>query len=162
MAQIPSKHYKALKIINENLAGKNINWAITGSVSMVLQGMSLEVHDIDLQADKAGVYSIEKALESYVVKPIYLRESLQICSYSGVLEIEGVQVEIIGAIKKRLNNGNWSEPINPAKCRKQITYKNLEFPVISLDHEYEAYQHMGRLEKAARIRAFLDSQQNNQ
>jgi hypothetical protein len=159
MTDIPEKHYKALKIINENLTGKNINWAITGSVGMVLQGMSMEVHDIDLQADKAGVYAIEEALASYSIKPVYLRESLLTFSYYGVLEIEGIQVEIIGAIQKKVDNGDWEEPVDPEEFCLQVSYKDLTLPVMSLEHEYEAYQIMGRLEKAARIRAFLDSQQ---
>ena len=36
-----------------------INWVITGSLGMILQGMDLEIHDIDIQTDQRGAYAIE-------------------------------------------------------------------------------------------------------
>ena len=157
MVKIPESHYKALCTITEALSNKNINWAITGSVGMVLQGMQMDVHDIDLQADKAGVYAIEKALAPYIVKPVSERESLIARSCFGVLEINGVQVEIIGAIQKRITGNGWEKPVDPADYRLWVKYDNLVLPVLSLEHEYEAYSQMGRIEKAAKIRAFIDT-----
>lgn len=60
---LPGKFETALQIILEQLIGLPEAWALTGSVGMALQGMPLQVHDIDLQTSPLGVIQIQQRLE---------------------------------------------------------------------------------------------------
>jgi hypothetical protein len=46
------KHLSALRKIYTELEGQPINWVITGSLGCALQGVKVEVHDIDIQTDR--------------------------------------------------------------------------------------------------------------
>ena len=134
----------------------SVDWAVTGSLGMALQGMDLPVHDIDLQTDEAGAYEIELRLAEFVVDPVRYKESTGMRSHLGRLEIDGIQVEIMGAIQKRLADGSWEPPVQVAAHRRWVERQGLRVPVLSLEYECEAYRLMGRLERAERIQKWLD------
>lgn len=152
---LPPSFLPPLRRIYQHLQGADIRWAITGSVSMVLQGMALEPNDIDLQADSDGAYVIQDALLEYITQPIYWRESAQVRSHFGALEIDGVKVEVMGDVEKRLPNGLWTPPPDLTTVITHVTYADMRLPVIDLQYEYEAYRLMGREAKAQAIYAFL-------
>jgi len=84
---------------------------------MALQGVPVEVHDIDIQTDKDGVYEIERCLAEFVIEPVRYSETERIRSHLGMLEIDGIKVEIMGDIQKRLGNQGWEEPIKVERYR---------------------------------------------
>ena len=47
-------HFKVLEKIMNRLEDKPIIWVLTGSLGMALQGVPVQVHDIDIQTDKEG------------------------------------------------------------------------------------------------------------
>ncbi len=147
---------KPLRLIASRLAGQPVNWALTGSASFALQGMDLQVHDLDLQSDANGAYEIERLMLEYRAEPVAYRVSERIRSHFGALEIDGVRVEIMGGLQKLLEDGRWEEPVDPARHRLFVPLEGLQIPVLSLDYEAQAYSRMGRLERAAQIRAFLN------
>ena len=51
---IEMQYLKTLRKIHTRLEDNKINWVVTGSLGMALQGMDVEVHDIDIQTDKDG------------------------------------------------------------------------------------------------------------
>jgi len=132
-----------------------INWAVTGSLGLALQGMDVDVHDIDIQTDKSGAYDIENRLSQHVVRNVEFSTSEKICSYFGELSIDGIKVEIMGDIQKRLPDGIWEDPIDICSNRCFIEYDGLSIPVISLEYECEAYDRLGRTEKADQVRKYL-------
>lgn len=123
---------------------------------MALQGVPVEVHDIDLQTDREGAYTIERLMSACVVSPVRYLESERIRSHLGALEIEGVRVEIIGAVCKRLENDDWEEPVDVTLHRHWVEAAGMRAPVLSLAYECEAYRRLGRLEKAELLRVWLD------
>lgn len=123
---------------------------------MALQGMDIEVHDIDIQTSLPGVYEIEGYFPEFVVKPVQYVASERIRSHLGALEIEGVKVEIIGAIQKLVDGEVWDEPVNVEQYRHWISFEGMQVPVMSLEHEYQAYLRMGRVEKAEKIKDWLE------
>jgi hypothetical protein len=155
---IPAAHLHTLRMIVNCLKGKPINWTLTGSVGMALQGMPLEVHDIDIQTDKGGAYEIEGCLTEYVVKPVCYCESERIRSHLGMLEINGIQVEIMGGIQKRCENQAWEEPVRVELYRLWLDIERMQVPVLSLEYEYQAYLKLGRIEKAGKLRDWLQKQ----
>ena len=132
-----------------------INWVVTGSLGMVLQGMDIEVHDIDLQTDKEGAYEIERRFSKYVVNPVCFSTSGRIRSHFGALEIDSIRVEIMGDIQKRLDNQAWEEPVKVESHRCWVVIDEMQIPVLSLDYEYQAYLKLGRNEKAEMLRKWL-------
>jgi hypothetical protein len=122
---------------------------------MALQGIPVEVHDIDIQTDKDGAYEIENCFAEYVVQPVRYSESERIRSHLGVLEIDGIRVEIMGDIQKHLGNQTWEEPVKVERYRHWVEVGGMLIPVLSLEYEYQAYLKLGRVEKAEMLRSWL-------
>ena len=149
-------HLAVLGLICRRLAGADVLWALTGSLSFALQGVNLIAHDIDLQTDQAGAYEIERRLAAYVTCPVAFRESDQIRSHFGALTIDGLPVEIMGDIQKRNSDGSWEPPVDLALHRQVITVGEMAVPVLSLAYEAEAYLKLGRIERANQLRAYIE------
>lgn len=154
---LPKEFETALHLILERLNGLPEAWALTGSVGMVLQGMPLEVHDIDLQTSPLGAVQIQQRLEAWMSAAVRQVDSPNMRSLLGKAVLQGVEVEIIGGMQKRLENGEWEEPVNVAEHRRWVKWQGWNVPVLELEYEVEAYRRMGRLEKAEKIRRWLDS-----
>ena len=136
-------------------ARKPINWAVTGSLGMVLHGMQMEIHDIDLQTDKEGAFEIERRLVNSLVKIVHFRASERIRSYFGVFEISGIKIEVMGDMQLMAADRTWGKPVAIETCRDWVDLNEMHIPVITLEHEAEAYQLYGRTEKAEMIKNFL-------
>jgi hypothetical protein len=152
---IPVQYLQVLKKIVVCLKDISINWVVTGSVGMALQGMPLEVHDIDLQTDKDGAYEIERLFAESVVNPVRNIESDHIRSHLGKFEIAGIQVEVMGDIQKRLENQSWEEPVRVESYRQWVEIDGVQVPVLSLEYEYQAYLRLGKTSQAEKIYAWL-------
>jgi len=152
---LATRHLEVLRKIVTRLQDTPINWVVTGSLGMALQGVPVEVHDIDIQTDRSGVYEIERLLAEYVVEPVRYSESEWIRSHLGRLEIDGVKVEIMGDIQKHLDNQGWEEPVKVEHHRRWVEVNGMRIPVLSLAYEYQAYLKLGRVEKAEILRRWL-------
>jgi hypothetical protein len=155
---IESRHLNTLRKLYALLEDCQITWVVTGSLGMALQGMDIEVHDIDLQTDKNGAYEMERLFSKYVVKPVTFSASERICSHFGILELDGVKVEIMGDIQKRQNGQEWEKPIHLECYRQWIEIQGMQIPVLALEYEYQAYLKLGRFEKAEMLRTWLQKQ----
>jgi hypothetical protein len=155
---IPAKFLPAVRTIHAALLESQVDWAVTGSLGMALQGMDLPINDIDIQTDEDGAYEVERRLAQYVVVPVLYKASERMRSRLGKLNVEGIQVEILGGIQKRLQDGDWEPPVQVAQHRLWVEVDGLSIPVLTLEYEYQAYKLMGRDEKAAKIRQWLDKQ----
>lgn len=153
---IESRLIKVLHKLHNHLNTDEVDWVVTGSLGFALHGMDVEVHDIDIQTDKAGAYEIERRFLPYVIRNIEFSSSERIHSYFGELNIDGVKVEIMGDIQKRLADGTWEDKIDVCNKRRFINYQGLSVPVMSLEYECEAYNKLGRTDKADQIRRYLE------
>lgn len=149
------KYLRVLKEIVNRLKDKPISWVLTGSFGMALQGVPVQVHDIDIQTDKDGAFKIEYCLAEYVVKPVCYSESNRIRSHLGMFEIDGIKVEVMGNIQKRLDDLRWEEPIKVERYRRWIEVDGMQIPVLSLEYEHQPYLKLGRVEKAEMLRNWL-------
>lgn len=155
---VEEKYLEVLRMICSRLEENGINWALTGSLGMALQGVNVEIHDIDLQTDKRGAYEIEKCLKEYIVKPVRFSEPGRIRSHYGAFEINGVTVEVMGALQKRLEDGKWEEPVNIEDHKHWIIVDEIKVPVLSLAYEYQAYRILGREDKARILKQWLQNE----
>ncbi len=121
---------------------------------MALQGVPVDVHDIDIQTDSRGAYEFEKRLAEFVVCPVRYVVSERIRSHLGELEVLGLKVEIMGDIEK-LVEGAWEAPVEVSRYRCWALLGRLKVPVLSLEYEHQAYLKLGRNEKAELLRQWL-------
>jgi len=152
---IESRFLSVLHKIHTRLTDCKIPWAVTGSLGMALQGMEIEVHDIDIQTDKLGAYKIERRFSEFVVEPVHFSASERIRSHFGALEMDGVRIEIMGDIQKLLHNQEWEHPVKVEQHQCWAGVEGMQIPVLSMQYEYQAYLKMGRTEKAEKLKKWL-------
>jgi len=152
---IETQYLNVLRKIYNRLIDIHVNWVITGSLGMALQGMDVKVHDIDIQTDKDGAYNLERIFREYQVKPVSYSQSERIRSYLGMLEIDGIKIEIMGDIQKLLDDNMWEKPVKVENHRCWVENYKMRIPVLSMEYEYQAYLKLGRNEKAEMIRKWL-------
>ena len=148
-------YLNVLRKIYARLINTDINWVVTGSLSFALQGIALEPHDIDLQTAEAGAYAIERCFSEFVVRKVVFSSSEKMRSHFGALSIDGIQVEIMGDISKRLKDGSWEEPVNLERYKRLIMVEDMHIPVLSLEYEYHAYLKLGRIQKVQMLKQAL-------
>lgn len=152
---IKKEHLKVLRKIWAQLEDSGKNWAITGSLGLALQGVETDVHDIDIQTDKQGAYEIERRFRAHVTRKVAFASTAKIQSYFGRLMIDGIEVEIMGDVRKRRVDGSWNQAPNMMSCKHFVDFEGMRIPIMSLEHELAAYLSLGRIEKAEAIRKQL-------
>ncbi|MDR1705161.1 MAG: hypothetical protein LBS19_10840 [Clostridiales bacterium] len=153
---LSEKHESVLRILYNLFINEDMTWALTGSTAFCIQGMLLVPDDIDIQTDHAGAYRINELLKPYVKQPVSFSTSTSkhIRSHFGRFEIDGVLVEVMGDIQKKLYNG-WEKVTDLKPIIHFINYKGMKLPVLSLSYESAAYRKMGRVERAEEIDRFI-------
>ncbi len=142
--------------IHARLSNTDVNWVVTGSLGFALQGVPVQPNDIDLQTDKAGAYEIEHLFSDVVIRKVRFSTTERIKSHFGALQIDGIEVEIMGDIQKRGADGVWEEIVDPARYKRTVEIDGMLVPVLSLEYEYQAYLKFGRVERAKMLRKWLD------
>lgn len=154
MDRLPERHATALERF---LAGvPDVDWALTGSTSFALQDVPLDPDDIDGQTDERGVRAVEDAFSEHVTDSVEYVESEAMQSYLGALELDGVEVELIGELQKRDDDGGWADPVDVPDHREFVGWRGHEVLVLSLEYEAEAYERLGRDDRAAMLRDHVD------
>lgn len=154
---IEARFLSVLRQIVSRLADSATIWAIAGSLGLALQGIDVVVHDIDLQTDMPGAFEIERRFADSVIRPIAFSPSERVRSYLGALQIQDLTIEIIGDMQMRLDSGLWEDPVSVQDHLVWLERQGMQLPVMSLEHELEAYLQMGRGAKAQMIRDWLTS-----
>lgn len=92
---ISPAHLNVLRKLYARLNDAEVNWAVTGSLGLALQGLPLEPRDIDIQTDEAGAYKIERLFPESVTEKVRFSSAERVRSHFGALLIDGIKVEII-------------------------------------------------------------------
>lgn len=151
MLDLPAPHTKALELLMERIPPDEVFWVLTGSGGLRLQGVDVEVHDLDIQSDESGVYEIARRMERFVEQQPRMQEGKRLRSHLGALRVWGVQLELIGDIQHRKPDGAWDEPVNLLSIRRWIAWKTRSVPVLDLAYEARAYRLLGRQSKVEAI-----------
>ena len=155
--ELPVPHLSAVERLVELLPIDEINWALTGSVAHRLQGADVSCGDVDLQTDEAAAFEVERRLQSWLVEPVHHRQSPAIRSLFGRFRFVdlGVDIEVMGALQKSTAAGTWTPPTNPAAHRVIASCGRVRVPVLSLLYEADAYELIGRSERARLLRSHI-------
>ncbi len=149
---ISSTHLGVLRQLYIRLSNSDIEWYVVGSLGLALQGVPVEVHDIDISSDAAGAYEIERLFAEFVIRPVAFSATTWIASHFGALQIGEITVEIMGDVQLPRGDGTWERAGNREENKRFVTLEGMQIPVLSLQYEYQAYLKLGRLEKAEMLR----------
>ena len=155
---IGPKHLAVLHQIVSRLNAADLNWAVTASLSLALQGVPVDVHDIDLETDENGAYAVERIFSEFVTQAVRFCTAERIRSHFGALMIDGIKVDIMGGVQHRRTDGTWEDPTDWQSHRRLIEIDGMLVPVLSLEYEYEAYQKLGRTSKVELLGQWLHAQ----
>ncbi|WP_433629873.1 nucleotidyltransferase domain-containing protein [Halomicrococcus sp. NG-SE-24] len=148
MSALDERYLDALRTLSTTL-DDDVEWAVTGSTGFALQGVPLSPDDVDVQTTGDVVYEIAERFAEQVVDPVSFSESTAIRSHFGALELDGVRVELMGGVQKRRADGTWEPPVDVTEHRVFVDAGGVRVPVLSLRYEAEAYERLGRSERAA-------------
>lgn len=147
----------ALHALHGKLHGTPIAWVITGSLGLAVRGINVFVHDIDVQTDRFGAYEIERLFRDRVVRAVQFRESPRIRSHFGAIRLEEVEVEIMGDVQHRREDGEWELPPDLARLRDFARFGDIRVPTLPLEHELAAYRKLARRDKIEILERHLGS-----
>lgn len=149
------KILNALEVIAEALSGKNIEWAIIGSLSQFLQGLEIEPKDIDIISSREGAKTIQESLKEHLVEKLHYKETESYKAHYCAFNIKGVEVEVLGELVNKVPEGDlWTET-KKFSAKRNVFYNNLIIPVISLEQELCAQTRLGKKDRAQRIKQLL-------
>jgi len=118
-------------------------YAFRGTVSLVLQGLEMNVDDIDIVCDKETALSCNKILSRFLIERVAFRESPKFRSYFGKFSVNNVPVEVMGEWEIKDGKGKWSEPFNASE-RKKLTINDKDIFVTTIEEELLMFAKMGR------------------
>jgi hypothetical protein len=64
----------------------------------------------------------------------------------------------MGDVQTRRDDGAWEAPADPRRHTRLIEIGGLRLPVVSLHYAQAAYSRLGRVERAAMVREWLEGQ----
>lgn len=132
---------------------------LSGSTSLALQGVNIEVHDIDIVTDKVGALALDRLLKDYNTVEMKYSGTDKYQSYFGAYEIDGVKVEIMGEFQYKLKTGEWSLE-NHLHDIHFVMYDGAEIPVLSLEQELVEYENADKIVTIEKIKEKLCNRQN--
>jgi S-adenosylmethionine-dependent methyltransferase len=142
-----------LRRLAERLNTAGVAYKIVGSTCLALHGVPLTPGDIDVETDAAGAYRIQDLWPEVVVDPVRLRTSPIYRSHLGHLSIDGIMVEIMGAME-RPDGDSWVS--TAASTETMVELDGVPVPVAWLEEEALAYVRRGRLERTAQCLPYCD------
>lgn len=154
MARLDSPTREAVQTLRGRLDETSIDWALTGSTSFALQGVPLDPADVDVQTTESGAYAIERRFSDAVVDPVSFAEAPSIRSHFGAFALDEVRIEVMGDLQKRVD-GEWEPPVDITAHREYVTLAGAPIPVLSLSYEANAYDRLGREERADLLREYV-------
>ena len=146
-----------LKNICEKLSNTDIKWVVIGSLSLALQGVDVEPHDIDILTDKEGIYAINTLLKEYEVEGVTYEQSEFFCSYRSRYRIGNINIEVIAELEEK-HNGKWVSLSDRLEDQIYVNIDNLRVLISSLEKQLSSYEKSKRPQdvfKTQKIREFL-------
>jgi hypothetical protein len=145
----------ALRALTARLKHQPVNWAITASCGLALQGVPVRVRDIDLATDRSGAYRLAQLFAAEVTHPVQLSSVETVRSHYGAFALEGYTFEIIGDSQYRHADGGWDAPLDFTPHKHFVRVDGMSLPVLTLEFEVESYARLGRSEKVKLLAEWL-------
>lgn len=154
--QLSDSSIKVLADLAVMFREKNIFWILTGSSSLVLQGVDVFPHDLDIIISKDDISKVDSLLAEHRVKYPDYSSTDRFRSYYGKYQIDDVKIDIMAEFQYKKDDGNWSK-INQKAKAVGFSWNGLTFKVLPLEVELVEYGNKFGREKAIAIRKVLDA-----
>ncbi|MEO9176550.1 MAG: hypothetical protein ABI317_13630 [Gaiellales bacterium] len=151
-APLPPAHHRALETVCGRLEGLELEWAVSGSVALVLQGVETTCNDLDLLFTSWSVRIAESLLAREIDERVAPRRRVDIRGLLGRAQIEGISVELLGDVQNALPDGRWSDPPRIVDQRTWVPFGERDCPVVTLAALEASYALRGRADKVRLIR----------
>ena len=148
--ELSDSHTKTLMFLLDRFPPEEYSWILTGSSSLRLQGVDIDVHDLDIEGNPDNIHRLQQALNEFTTTPLHLWETGKIRSLQGVAEIDGVKVELVANLNVQQPDGRWENVLDFERCT-WLNWHGRRIKIFSLNDEAMAYKAMGRDEKALLI-----------
>lgn len=145
---------QVLKQVVARLDDVGVPWAVTGSMSLFLQGVAVDPADVDLQTTDDGVPDLVQALTGEVELAPTQAENPPYRSMFAVVRVDGVAVDVMGDLSLQTVDGGWV-PAPDVETRTTVTVDGAAVPVIPLQEQMAAYRALGREDRVKKIQAVL-------
>jgi hypothetical protein len=142
---------QTLKLLCKSLETCDVRWVLAGSLSLALQGVNVEPHDIDLLTDRQGAFRINAMLKKYEKKKVDYSETEKVSSFLGVFEIQGVKVEVMGDYRERQGT-KWVSLSKRLAKPKIIEVDGMRIPVSPLEDQLVSYRRSTRPKDVEKVR----------
>ncbi len=161
MSKRPSRFEETLLFLQSKLEGKQ--YAFRGTASLVLQGLKMNVDDIDVLADKDTALLCNNLFEGYLVEEVSFKEADKFRSYFGKFRINEILVEVMGQWQIKDTKGGWSVPFNASKGEiTMVKLEDREVPVTKVETELDMFAKMGRWNAFHKIRRQCESRKQEE
>ncbi|OPZ79089.1 MAG: hypothetical protein BWY78_00247 [Alphaproteobacteria bacterium ADurb.Bin438] len=126
--------YNTLYIIKQlfDASSKKIKWAVTGSASSVIRGVSDHCNDIDIIVDKNHVYEIDEILKAFRIEKMCNSTLNDIRSFYGKYKIGGIFIDIMSNVENKIDD-EWIA--HPPLEKEKKTLRNIEIYITTKDFE---------------------------
>lgn len=151
-----NSNHSALLQFHDRLRDSGVTWALTASLNLALRGIDIEPVDIDVITDENGANAIESVFSECVIRPVSHSRSREkrIESHFGVIELDGVEIEIMGDVRHFVD-GEWTGSVDVAAHREFIDLEGRTIPIMSLKHELSGYRDLGRKKRVEQVESHL-------
>ncbi len=139
---------EALEKISK-MIGRDFEWMIIGSCNMFLQGIDVIPNDIDIVAHEGKFEAIKKTFSEHIKRDIHIYEGTLGKYPRIIVEIEGVEVEIMGED----DNGVYFKNISEGTLELDI--RGMRLKCLELEKEAEVYEMLGQEKRVEQIDEFL-------
>ena len=152
------QYLEVIKTLYSRLHETDIVWVIGGSLALKLDGIDVHPKDIDLFTDEKGAYKIEELFAEFLLRKVSFSTKDNIRSHFGALNINGIEVEIIGFIEFQDEDGIWSVGRKLEDVHHIYELDEMEIPLMNIDSQLLGYRRAGRTEKIELVEKWLDKQ----
>lgn len=147
---VGQKILRILKFLCKEFAKADISWVLAGSLSLALQGVSVEPRDIDILTDRQGAFKINAMLKKYEVKKVEYSQTDKTASFLGIFRIDGVKVEVMGDYKER-EGDRWTSLSHRLRKQRTVEIDGITILVSPLKDQLTSYKRSKDTEKVQKI-----------
>ena len=143
MGKTPENFHKTVLFLAKLFQG--YQYAFRGTTGLVLQGLDMNVDDIDIVCNLDTAEASNELLADFIVEPVFFKQSLKFKSYFGKFKINDIPVEVYGDWQIKDLKGNWSQSFNASQDEvNEIEFKAQKLKVIKPETELSVFAKLGR------------------
>lgn len=154
------KDFRKTVLFLAKVFGKR-RYAFRGTTSLVLQGLDMNVDDIDVLTDKKTALDSNNLLKEYLIEEVVFKESDKHKSYFGKFNVNGIQVEVMGNWQVKSPKGIWSQIFNADDDQRiEVVLKDGKVWLTTIETELKMFVAMGRWNAYHKIKRQISPQRN--